>query len=426
MRIKKILKQAIGEKRLSNLKGQMCHYGCLLYFALKHRSKLNYIDNKIQLMTELSAQGYHVYRGYYDLKYLNSDGTRFLCHRLPINAHTNRDTKCEVGFFDLKQNEFKKIAETYAWCWQQGSRLRWYPQNSDWLMFNDVSDNSYCTTVIDTKTNKQVKKINFPLYDISSDCTWGVSLNYSRLQRLRPGYGYDYFGDKTQNQKAPEDDGLFWVDIENNKVKLIVSLKELADKLKCGSEYTHYLNHLSIAPDNKHFIFFHIYTVVGEKKWGTILYVYNVLDSTYYPIEQIDRVSHYCWIDDRNLMVTCHRENGTEYYAIYDIVIRDKKILDIAGLEVDGHPGKLGRGDIFITDTYPLDKSMQRLELFTKSSNEILIIADLYHDYRMRGEKRCDLHPSVENGGRAISVDTTYHNGKRSVVIFNSLVEENI
>lgn len=48
----------------------------------------------------------------------------------------------------------------------------------------------------------------------------------------------------------------------------------------------------------------------------------------------------------------------------------------------------------------------------------------LYHDYRMRGEQRCDLHPSVEDDGRYVAVDTTYHGGRRSIVILKNSVEE--
>lgn len=168
-----------------------------------------YIGNQIQVKCELSSPAYHIYRGYYDLRYMDSKGELFLCHRLPVKAHTNRDTKCEIGYYELKKLEFTKLAETNAWCWQQGSRLRWYPQNAKWVMFNDVSGDSYCTRIVDIETKKEVKKIDYPIYDISSDCKWGISLNYSRLQRLRPGYGYNYFEDKTLNQNAPSDDGLY-------------------------------------------------------------------------------------------------------------------------------------------------------------------------------------------------------------------------
>lgn len=91
---------------------------------------------------------------------------------------------------------------------------------------------------------------------------------------------------------------------------------------------------------------------------------------------------------------------------------------------MDGHPNRLGEGKLFITDTYPQQKSIQYIELFKESSTKVTKIAELYHDYRMRGEQRCDLHPSVEDGGRYVAVDTTYHGGRRSIVIFKNSMEE--
>ena len=85
-------------------------------------------------------------------------------------------------------------------------------------------------------------------------------------------------------------------------------------------------------------------------------------------------------------MVTCHREDCSEYYATYNVLNGEKRILDIDGLGVDGHPNRLGEGELFITDTYPQQKSIQYIELFKEFSTKVTKIAELYHDYRMRGE----------------------------------------
>lgn len=424
MSIKSSLKNVVGAERLSTIKGQVYHYGCTAYFILKHKDKLSYDNTIVRKMAEFSSNNFHIFRGYYDLKYLSDDSRKLLCHRLPVNADSNKNTRCEIGYYDVDTNIFTQIANSSAWCWQQGSRLRWNPQNKDFIMFNDVSKGTYCTKFYDINSKKQVYHIDWPLYDLDSNCKWGISLNYSRLQRLRPGYGYNYFEDKTYDQFAPKDDGLFMIDIENNSSELIVSLDELARKIPHGNKYIHYLNHISVAPDNQHFIFFHIYMESQKKGWNTVLYVYDVVNKKYYAIEKVDRVSHYCWINNQNLMVTCHKKNGTEYYCIYNILSGKKRILKIDGLQVDGHPNKLGTFGYYVTDTYPLDKGIQRIEMFTEQSLHVQLIASLYHDYRLRGEKRCDLHPSTEKNGLIISIDTTYHNGKRSIVLFENIMEE--
>ena len=55
---------------------------------------------------------------------------------------------------------------------------------------------------------------------------------------------------------------------------------------------------------------------------------------------------------------------------------------------------------------------------FALDDEKTTTLAFVYHDYRLRGEKRCDLHPSTADGERLVSVDTTYQKKRRSIVIF--------
>ena len=134
-------------------------------------------------------------------------------------------------------------------------------------------------------------------------------------------------------------------------------------------------------------------------------------------LERKDRVSHYCWIDGKKLMVTCHKDDNIEYYCIFDIETGEKEILNIHKLNKDGHPSPLTK-DQFITDTYPGINSLQEVLVFSQNCERAKTVLSVYHDYRLRGEKRCDLHPSVENNGRYFSVDSTYKDGKRSILVF--------
>ena len=421
MGIKNVLKSIIGAKRLSWIKGIVCHYVCSIRLAAAHKSKLSYDSSVLSVLAEFTDPRYHIFRGYYDLQYLRGD--KFLCHRLPIHAGDDRETKCEIGYYVVGSQRFHKIAVSSAWCWQQGSRLRWHPQSPSQILFNDVTEHGYCTRIMDVDSGKQIKIIGWPLYDVSSDFKWGVSLNFSRLQRLRPGYGYSYHSDTSIDEQAPDDDGLFLVDLEKNTAKMIISLRELADRIESGHDSTHYLNHVSISPNNKHFIFFHVYVDAEKKGWGTVLYLYNIVSGETTILEKTDRVSHYCWIDDTNIMVTCRKSDMTEYYCIYNIINERKKILNIAGLHIDGHPNLFRNSGKYVTDTYPLENSVQSVSIFGLESDKVKPIAQAYHDYRMRGEMRCDLHPSVEEGDDNISVDTTYHGKRRSIVVFKRTSE---
>ena len=199
MGIKGALKNIFGEAKLSAIKGMVCHCGCKAGMLVKRSPALKIVGN-VKIKHVLEADGYHVYRGYYDLNYLNSG--RFLCHRLPVGATDNRGTKCDIGYYDLEAMKFHKVADTNAWCWQQGSRLRWHPIEKNRILFNSIEGDHYCAKICDTDGN-QIRIIDRPLYDVTPDFKYGISLNYSRLQRMRPGYGYNYVEDETKDVYAP-------------------------------------------------------------------------------------------------------------------------------------------------------------------------------------------------------------------------------
>ena len=415
MGIKGTLKNIFGLARLSAMKGVVCHYGCKAEMLVKRTPALKIVGENVKVKYILEADGYHVYRGYYDLNYL--DNGRFLCHRLLVGATDNRNTKCEIGYNDLETTEFHKVADTNAWCWQQGSRLRWHPTEKDCVIFNSVEGDHYCAKIYDISGN-QISTIDRALYDITPDFKFGISLNYSRLQRMRPGYGYNFFEDETKDVYAPEDDGLFLVDLQKNESRLIYTLKELAVKVDPEGKCIHYLNHVSIAPDGEHFIFFHIYVNPNVKGWKTILYISDIQGKELRALEKTDKVSHYCWMDNESLVVTCVKTTGETYYCTYRITDGEKKVVNIDGLNTDGHPGRIYGTDVCIADTYPLGKSRQKLMCFKLNDKKATTLVSIYHDYRLRGEKRCDLHPSITESGKLVSVDTTYQKKRRSIVIF--------
>ena len=67
---------------------------------------------------------------------------------------------------------------------------------------------------------------------VAADGSSFLALNYGRLARLRLVTGYPEARDWSQDQKAPENDGIFIVDIKTGKKRLLVSYHQLEDLLK--------------------------------------------------------------------------------------------------------------------------------------------------------------------------------------------------
>ncbi|MCR5185760.1 MAG: hypothetical protein K6D97_01410, partial [Clostridia bacterium] len=328
---------------------------------------------------------------------------------------TNKNS-IEIGWFNINNNKYHKITDTHAWCWQQGSRLRW-SNNKDVIIYNDCIDNEYCCLFYNIMTNKIIQKVDYALYDITPNEKFGLSLNFSRLQRLRPGYGYDILEDHSKSKNAPDDDGVFLIDISNNSSKLIISLKNLAKLNDKEESYQHYINHISISPSGEKFIFFHIY--VKEKSWVTQLISANIDGTKMTILENEDLVSHYTWKSDDELLITGIDKSNSFYYRLYEVNGKYKKDITNKYLKQDGHPTFIAE-NVFVTDTYPIN-NYQIVFTYDISKKLAKNIVKLYSDPRLFEERRCDLHPKIDHKNNLIFIDSTYKKGKRSVIMIGEV-----
>lgn len=362
---------------------------------------------------EFSLPDRHVFFGYYDLQQLDQRKEKLLVTTVAKKAVTCRDSAF-LAWVDVSTGAFHQIAATRAWCWQQGARLRWHPVRQDVVLYNDVEGQRYVCRSLDLKTGQR-ETLGRAVYDVTPDGRFGLSLNYSRLQRLRPGYGYDALPDDTAAEAVPEDDGIFLVDMDTGTERLVISYRQLTELAPESAEYQNYVNHISIAPDGGRFLFFHLWSLGVGQRWKGRLYVAGLDGSGLRCVEERFVPSHYCWDGSDRLLITSVGFGGApSYYYSYDLSAQKRKRLP--GLERDGHPTVLD-GGVILSDTYPQEGSMQ--ELFTTDicGKDITTICQVYSDPRMFDEKRCDLHPRVTADGDTVTFDCTCRQGKRSVML---------
>ena len=413
----KNLEKLLGHDKYMKIKQFIKYIRDNIYF-LSHK-KIQIIDNDIEYKI-FSKKNKHIYFGYYDIQQLNKDENKMLVHVIDKKANTSKNL-AEIGFYNLDNNEYIKIAQTHAWNWQQGSRLRWWPSNEKYICFNDIDDKKYVCKKVNIET-KQVEQIFCKaLYDIDNEGTYGLSLNFSRLQRLRPGYGYDYFQDKTMNISSPLDDGIHYVDLLKNKSHLIISIGELAKRCEDCDANEHYINHISISPNGEKFMFFHLWTRKKSNKWKTCLYVANKDGSNLKLLEKEDLVSHYDWIDSDNILVTGYTPNGKQTYSRYNVNSLEKNVVKSSYLDKDGHPTVIDGGRKFITDTYPKKMDLQELFEYNTNNSTKKTLMYIYSSPLMYEEKRCDLHPRVSNSEKIITIDSTVKNNCKSVIVIKKI-----
>lgn len=384
----------------------------ILILINRYKRKSVFKNNSLK---EFSIYNKHVFFGYYDLDPISVDNKNILSLAVPKNNSTK--VLADVGFFDIQKNKFQKIGKTNTWCWQQGARLRWSKKDSNIIIYNNLYKNQY-GCVFQNITNKIiVKQISYPLYDLSKDEKFGLCLNFSRLQRLRPGYGYDWIPDSTTQDKASDIDGVFLIDIEKNTSKLIISLKSISKikphKSMIGAE--HYINHLSWNPIGSRFLFFHLWT--DGKIRSSRLFTSDKNGENIYLLENKEVVSHYSWKDNEFICMTTHSKVNGLRYSIYKDQSNERNIIDLKSLTKDGHPTfHPSNQNILLSDTYPDKFGERKLFFFDIKKDNLYTLGDYESPLRYRNDYRCDLHPRWNVDGTLISFDST-HTNKRTLNI---------
>lgn len=376
-----------------------------IYRLLNNSSKIN-TSKKFDIIKYKDSD---VFCGYYDVSPFNSFDDILFIRRFPKREDVDiciRSTENE--------SDIKIIANTYAWNWQQGCRLRWFPQSDDKIIFNIFEKGEYGARLIDKQGN-HIRDFCCPIYDLSNDGHWGLTLNFERLGVMRPGYGYacqPYI----PNDLREESIGI--VNLETNIIEERISYFEIGSVLSRNTDFSNcYVNHLSFSPDNKKFLFFWI--EIKNNYHQASLLVYDIERKEIIPLETNEKVSHYVWIDNDSILCTSYKNSATCRYYIYKIKTRAKEEYCPNSLREDGHPS-IDSGCKILTDTYPDKNGFQYLYIVDSEKDSKEILFKVYMKPVANGETRTDLHPRFNNDHTKICFDANY-NGNREIVIVNRI-----
>jgi hypothetical protein len=351
--------------------------------------------------------GYHVFFGYYDLCPFNRDETRVLAGAAPAAFQSGGTARpLEIGYFDRRDGAFHRVGETTTWCWQQGCRLAWFPagENRQAVIYNRMVNGRYGCVVQDPENGETLRTYNRPLYSISPDGRHGISLNFSRLHRFRPGYGYPNLDDPTRGDSAPENDGLFHVDLETGESRLLVSIKRMAGiaPLDTMRNAGHYFNHVCFAPSGDRFLVFHLWQHNGKRHVRMAVFD---LDGKVLGLFGEGYVSHYAWKNDREILAFAS-VGGEKGYYLYSLGSERVERIGTGTLDRDGHPSFLDGGGCILTDTYPDRWRRQHLLLYDPGRRRVRRVAWFFVPREFQKEVRADLHPRPSPSGRYVAVDT--------------------
>lgn len=385
----------------------------------------------------MSADGLPTWFGYYDKTPFSQDNSRVLAMAMTYTKDWSpkaADLPVKLGIFawaDVVAGKpaFRRFAETRTWSWQQGCMLQWFPRDPDRLvLYNRLIEGRYGSVIQDVFTRDIVKSYQMPVYAIDPVGRWGVSLNFSRLERLRPGYGYTNLPDETQADPCPDSDGIWRLDLESGESQMLLSLREMADfkPLPSMADGPHYVNHLLYSPDGTRVVFLHLWTSDGCRR--NRLMLYDFADSSLHVLDDAAIVSHFNWLADDQLLCFRVPHEGNPGYYVYTLA-RDHTARCAPmgpGLpSQDGHPSLSPSGDLIVTDTYPDRTGDQLLCVYSMREKTLREVGRFFSPFRYRGPLRCDLHPRWDRTGTRICFDSA-HRTKRAICVLDLHVDQDM
>ncbi len=373
--------------------------------------------------------------GYYD-KLEFDPGNRFvLSNQVDFEMRSpTEDDELRVGMVDTEEKDrWIELGRSRAWGWQQGCMLQWLPGSASKVLWNDREKDRFVTRLKDVNTG-EVNTIPKPVYSVGGDGKWAVTTDFSRVQNLRPGYGYPGLKDPNEDVRYPADSGLWRVNLGTGESDLIVSLETLANIPYEGKPLTdrwNYAYHLLMSPDSSRFVFLHRWREFGHKHekfevnrgWKTRMFSANIDGSDLRVLMPNGLVSHFIWRDPEHVCAWTQPEGHEPGFYVYNVLGHDFERVGAEKMPRDGHNTYLpiGNGhDWILNDAYPTkDKRQQIPYLYHVPSDARHDLGRFHLPEDYKGEWRCDLHPRASNDGRTIAIDSPHGGDGRQVYLLD-------
>ncbi|MHC4878274.1 MAG: hypothetical protein ACYTGL_17625 [Planctomycetota bacterium] len=368
----------------------------------------------------------HHWFGYYDKLEFDPADRFVLSNEVDFEHRTPApDDVIRVGMIDTQANDqWIELGTSRAWGWQQGCMLQWRPQSESEVVWNDREGDRYVCRVLNVKT-RELRTLPKPIYTLSPDGKWAITADFARIQRMRPGYGYVGLSGAYPQDRAPEESGVWKMNLETGESELIFSLADAASIDHNGQSLKdkwNYFNHLLINPDGTRFIVLHRWrhsTGSGPDAqptggFTTRMFTVAMDGSERYILDPSGHTSHFIWRDPQHV---CAWTKPAGRKAAFYLFKDQTPQVDIVGdgvMTINGHntyvPGT--DNEWILNDTYPHPVTRhQRPYLFHVPSGRRVELGVFRSPLAYIGEWRCDTHPRSSNDGRTVAIDSP-HTGK--------------
>lgn len=369
--------------------------------------------------------------GYYDLQPFDSEGKYHLAHHVKFMDRLHeKDDEAEIGLIELDTMKYSPITTTKAWNFQQGAMLQWNPAKPDReIIYNALVDGQYMAVTEDIHTGKK-KYADRSIANVSKDGKYGLSINMSRLYDFRPGYGYATIKDPFYHENHSANDGIYLVDMETGKSKMIISMEQIWDcsgSFFGGIDKKMVINHITFNPSANRFLFlvrdFHTST---KQIHDTAVITADLEGKNWHKLCEYGWYnSHYYWKNDDTVIFYAKingKDRGAGEVGNYELRDLSRECTRI-GRDIftrDNHMSYSNDGKRLLWDSYPDADMMQTLAITDLTTMETHSLGKYVSMRPTCTDVRCDLHPRWNTDCTKVSFDST-HEGYRGIYVINEL-----
>ena len=364
---------------------------------------------------------YHWF-GYYDKLQFDPASRRVLGMQVDFEHRSPKpDDRIRLGVIDTEDNDrWTELGSTVAWNWQQGCMLQWIPGSSDSVIWNDREDGRFVSRIYNLRTNK-TRTLPAPVYTLCPDGKKAIYPDFRRLNDCRPGYGYAGIPDPNAGRLVPEDVGIWELDLESGRTRLLISLAQAAAVPYPGgfsNGAKHWFNHLLYSSDGSRFIFLHRWR--GDKEgrsFSTRMFTANRDGKDLFILDPYGKTSHFIWRDPQHVLAWAwHPSHGERFY-----LYRDKSDqVEVVGkdvMTVNGHCTYLPGNRFILNDTYPDKARNQNVYLFETATGRRIELGSFSSPEPYTGEWRCDTHPRFSPDGKKVVIDSAHLRGRQMYLL---------
>jgi hypothetical protein len=333
------------------------------------------------------------------------------------------DDAIKIGMVDLQEGDrWIELGECRAWCWQQGCMLQWRPGSDTEVLWNDREGDRFVCRVLDIES-REMRTLPYPIYHVSPDGKRALGVDFARINHMRPGYGYAGIDDPNRDVLAPDDSGIYTLDLDTGEHTFFLSIADVAAipyPAAQPDQDKHYLNHIQWSPNGQRFLFLHRWRTGETRGFRTRMFTAAADGSDIRLVSDKPGISHYVWRDPEHILIYRGAYRliylGGYHLHRYDGSGDEETIWEAP----NGHESYLPDADWLVTDTYPMGENReQHLYLLHIPTKRVVPLGHFHSPPEYAGEWRCDLHPRLGPQGKRTIIDSTHGGEGRQLYLID-------